>query len=141
MCGIAGFWAPGGVDPSGLAAISRMTAAIEHRGPDDEGCWSDSGVGLVLGHRRLSVIDLSPEGHQPMVSREGRYVIAFNGEIYNFGELRAELAARGVPFRGQSDTEVMLAAIERHGVEGAVRRFAGMFAFALYDRRERRLHL
>jgi asparagine synthase (glutamine-hydrolysing) len=118
-----------------------MTGAIRHRGPDDEGCWLDASVGLALGHRRLSVIDLSPEGHQPMASRDGRYVIAFNGEIYNFRDLRVELEAGGARFRGQSDTEVMLAAIERHGVHAAVGRFTGMFAFALFDRAERRLHL
>jgi asparagine synthase (glutamine-hydrolysing) len=118
-----------------------MTAAIRHRGPDDAGCWSDTRIGLALGHRRLSIIDLSPEGHQPMASREGRYIISFNGEIYNFRELRAELEAYGARFRGQSDTEVMLAAIERGGIGRAVRQFTGMFAFALVDRLENRLHL
>jgi asparagine synthase (glutamine-hydrolysing) len=118
-----------------------MTSAIRHRGPDDAGSWSDRRIGLALGHRRLSVIDLSPEGHQPMASGEGRYIIIFNGEIYNFRELRAELEAYGARFRSQSDTEVMLAAIERQGIAGAVRQFAGMFAFALFDRLENRLHL
>src|SRR6266542_18867 len=130
MCGLAGFLAPAGLDESALPVLGRMTSAIRHRGPDDVGCWSDPRLGVALGHFRLSVIDLSPEGHQPMVSREGRYVIIFNGEIYNFLELRTELEAYGVRFRSQSDTEVMLAAIERQGVVGAVRRFAGMFAFA-----------
>src|SRR5262245_26065004 len=106
MCGIAGFWTPGGMDASGPAVLTRMTGAIQHRGPDDEGCWTDSEVGLALGHRRLSVIDLSPEGHQPMRSRNSRYVMAFNGEIYNFRELRAGLEAHGTTFRGQSDTEI-----------------------------------
>jgi asparagine synthase (glutamine-hydrolysing) len=118
-----------------------MISALHHRGPDDSGHWSDAQIGLALGHCRLSIIDLSPEGHQPMESHQGRYVIAFNGEIYNFLELRADLEAHGARFRGQSDTEVMLAAIERHGIVGAVRQFAGMFAFALFDRLESRLHL
>jgi asparagine synthase (glutamine-hydrolysing) len=141
MCGIAGFWTPGGLDESAVTTLGQMTAAIRHRGPDDEGCWLDHRVGLALGHRRLSIIDLSPEGHQPMTSCDGRYVIVFNGEIYNFRDLRAQLEAYGARFRGQSDTEVMLAAIERYGIERAVRQFAGMFAFALFDRLENRLHL
>src|SRR2546425_961824 len=141
MCGIVGFWTPGGLTESALPVLGRMTSAIRHRGPDDTGCWSDASIGLALGHRRLSVIDLSPEGHQPMVSRQGRYVMIFNGEIYNFLELRAELKAYGGRFRSQSDTEVMLAAIERRGIVDAVRQFAGMFAFVAFDRLERRLHL
>jgi asparagine synthase (glutamine-hydrolysing) len=141
VCGIAGFWVPRGLDESAEAVLGRMTAAIRHRGPDDTGCWSDPRIGVALGHRRLSVIDLSPEGRQPMTSPQGRYVIVFNGEIYNFLELRAELEAGGTVLRSHSDTEVMLAVFEREGVEAAVRRFAGMFAFALFDRRENRLHL
>jgi asparagine synthase (glutamine-hydrolysing) len=141
VCGLAGFWAVGGLDESALSVLGRMTSAISHRGPDDAGCWSDPRLGVALGHRRLSIIDLSPEGHQPMASREGRYIIVFNGEIYNFLELRAELEASGVRFRSRCDTEVMLAAIERQGVMGAVQGFAGMFAFVLLDRLERRLHL
>jgi asparagine synthase (glutamine-hydrolysing) len=129
------------LDESALAVVGRMTSAIRHRGPDDDGCWWDSRLGLALGHRRLSVIDLSSEGHQPMASRHNRYIIIFNGEIYNFLELRGELAASGARFRGQSDTEVMLAAIERYGVLAAVQRFAGMFAFVLLDSLENRLHL
>jgi asparagine synthase (glutamine-hydrolysing) len=116
-----------------------MSDAIPHRGPDDDGLWVEPKVGLALGHRRLSIIDLSPEGHQPMTSDGGRYVIAFNGEVYNFRELRKEL--NGYSWRGHSDTEVMLAAIETWGLEGAVKRFIGMFAFALWDRKERLLHL
>lgn len=141
MCGLAGFWSPGGLDESAVAVLGRMTSAIRHRGPDDAGCWSDARVGVALGHRRLSIIDLSPQGHQPMASRGDRYIIIFNGEIYNFLELRAELEAYGARFRGQSDTEVILAAIERQGVVGAVQRFAGMFAFAVFDRLTNRLHL
>jgi asparagine synthase (glutamine-hydrolysing) len=141
MCGIAGFWSPGGLDESAIAVLGKMTSAIRHRGPDDAGCWSDSRLGIALGHRRLSVIDLSPEGRQPMTSASGRYVIIFNGEIYNFVDLRRHLEAEAVRFRGHSDTEVMLAAIERDGILKATQRFAGMFGFALFDRRENLLHL
>jgi asparagine synthase (glutamine-hydrolysing) len=141
MCGVTGFWTSDGVNETALDVVRGMTAALRHRGPDDEGYWSEPATGVVLGHRRLSIIDLSPEGHQPMVSASGRYVIAYNGEIYNFLDLRRELADLGVRFRGRSDTEVMLAAVEQWGVLDAVRRFAGMFAFALYDRTERTLHL
>jgi asparagine synthase (glutamine-hydrolysing) len=118
-----------------------MTDAIKHRGPDDEGQWLDSEAGVALGARRLSILDLSPEGHQPMVSQSGRWVVAFNGEIYNFRELRAIVESSGVRLRGHSDTEIMLASFERWGVRSAVERFAGMFAFALWDRAERALHL
>jgi len=117
-----------------------MTDAISHRGPDDAGCWVEHDVGVALGNRRLSIIDLSPEGHQPMVSKSGRYVISFNGEIYNFRELREELSG-DYSWRGHSDTEVMLRAVEAWGLEAAARRFVGMFAFALWDRKERLLHL
>jgi asparagine synthase (glutamine-hydrolysing) len=143
MCGIAGALDPGKSTSSdelrGLAA--RMSAALRHRGPDDEGTWVDAEVGIAFGHRRLSIIDLSSEGHQPMHSACGRYVITFNGEVFNFRALRQELEPRGQPFRGHSDTEVMLAAVVEWGLEEAVRRFIGMFAFALWDRRERVLHL
>ena len=145
MCGIAGFLDPRGTsDRASLEATARgMARAIAHRGPDDEGTWADADAGIALGHRRLSIVDLSPEGHQPMASASGRYVIAFNGEIYNFEAIRAELdAAIDAPrWRGHSDTEVMLAAFERWGVDGALTRFNGMFAFALWDRQARTLHL
>src|SRR6266700_1909635 len=141
MCGIAGFWAPRGLDQSAPPVLERMTSAIGHRGPDDAGCWSDPRIGLALGHRRLSVVDLSPGGHQPMASHQGRYVIIFNGEIYNFQDLRAELETKGARFRSESDTEVMLAAMELHGVVPAIQQFGGMFAFVLFDRLENRLHL
>jgi asparagine synthase (glutamine-hydrolysing) len=118
-----------------------MTAVLHHRGPDDDGVWTDPDAGLALGHRRLSIIDLSPAGHQPMPSPSGRYWIVFNGEIYNFQELRHELSSLGATFRGNSDTEVLLHAVERWGVERAMQRLAGMFAIALWDRAERELHL
>ncbi|AFZ20904.1 asparagine synthase (glutamine-hydrolyzing) [Allocoleopsis franciscana] len=143
MCGIVGFW-----DNSQqlntdqlVPMVQRMSDTLLHRGPDDGGTWVDAEAGIALGHRRLAIVDLSPEGHQPMVSAEGRYVIVFNGEIYNFVELRRQLEQLGHRFRGHSDTEVMLAAFSQWGLDAAVRSFNGMFAFALWDRQERVLHL
>jgi asparagine synthase (glutamine-hydrolysing) len=139
MCGIVGCWSPdAGIDER--AAAERMAYAVRHRGPDDAGVWCDPDTGLALGHRRLSILDLSPEGHQPMPSRDGRWVIAFNGEIYNFAALRAELEARGVRFRGHSDTEVLVEGIASWGLVPTLRRAAGMFAIAVWDRAERTLH-
>lgn len=130
MCGIAGFTYNNEVnDPSSM--IRLMSDQIAHRGPDDSGYWINDKLGLSLGHRRLAIIDLSPQGHQPMISHSGRYVITFNGEIYNFKKLALELS--GYPFRGHSDTEIMLAAFERWGVEAAVSKFTGMFAFGVVD--------
>ena len=142
MCGISGFWNPGngGSDPSPALIAREMAAALAHRGPDSDGVWVDEERGLALGHRRLAIIDLSPHGHQPMLSPSGRYVISFNGEIYNFQALRRELADR-FHFEGGSDTEILLAAVEAYGLRGALDRFVGMFAFALWDRAEARLHL
>src|SRR5487761_253977 len=142
MCGIAGFVEAGGNNAEDLAArVQRMACALRHRGPDDSGVWVDAATGVALGHRRLSIVDLSPHGHQPMPSRCGRYVMVFNGEVYNFAELRRELEPQGHTFRGHSDTEVMLAAICQWGLKAAIQRFIGMFAFALWDCKERALHL
>jgi asparagine synthase (glutamine-hydrolysing) len=143
MCGIAGFWDTrhrfGGDE--GAAVLRAMTRRLRHRGPDDEGYFQEANAGLALGHRRLSIIDLSPEGHQPMVSPSGRYAMVFNGEVYNHKHLRADLEKAGFTFRGHSDTEAMLAAIEHWGLDEAVKRFNGMFAFALWDRKDRTLAL
>lgn len=123
------------------AAVGRMADTLAHRGPDDSGAWVDAAAGVALGFRRLSILDLSPAGHQPMASHSGRYVVVFNGEIYNFAALRKELEPLGHAFRGHSDTEVMLAAIESWGLEAAVQKFIGMFAIALWDRETRTLAL
>jgi len=139
MCGIAGILGYGGTD--GGQAVLPMVEAIRYRGPDDTGVWCDNQAGIALGHARLSILDLSATGHQPMVSADGRYVVSYNGEIYNFSELRKELESRGSVFRGHSDTEVLLEAISRWGLDAAVKRFNGMFAFALWDRQTRTLSL
>jgi asparagine synthase (glutamine-hydrolysing) len=155
MCGFSGF-----IDATPFLALKewpamleRMGEAIGHRGPDDSGVWLDVDAGIGLSHRRLSILDLSPQGHQPMLSVSGRYVIVFNGEIYNHRTLRKELEFSPLPhapsvggegvisWRGHSDTEVVLAAFERWGVEAALASFNGMFAFALWDRRDCVLHL
>lgn len=142
MCGFAGAFAPDTNDDRWRGSLGAMAAALSHRGPDDEGLWWDAAAGIGLAFRRLAILDLSVEGHQPMTSASGRYVIAFNGEVFNFAELRADLGGPAeIAWRGHSDTEVMLAAIEAWGLAPAVSRFVGMFAFALWDRRERRLHL
>ncbi len=110
MCGLTGFWQPG-AHADALAPIARaMAARIAHRGPDDDGVWTDAEAGIALAHRRLSILDLSPAGHQPMPSASGRWVIAFNGEIYNHLQLRAELERAGAApaWRGHSDTETLL---------------------------------
>ena len=144
MCGITGFWQDPGASSEELAAIARgMGHTLAHRGPDDAGVWVDAACGIALAHRRLSVLDLTPEGHQPMPSAAGRYVISFNGEIYNYRDVRSDLeAAHAAPtWRGHSDTEVLLAAIEHWGLAGALGHLTGMFAFALWDRGERQLYL
>jgi len=142
MCGLAGIFARKNWTPEELHRVtSRMTATLVHRGPDDSGIWVDAWAGVALGFRRLSIIDLSAEGHQPMPSASGRFIAIFNGEIYNHSRLRRDLEATGCSFRGHSDTEVMLAAFERWGIEQAVRRFIGMFAIVVWDTRRRELSL
>ena len=137
MCGFAGMFAVNRSVDEGL--LVRMGNAIAHRGPDDSGQWMDPQTGIGLTHRRLSIVDLSPAGHQPMVSPSARFVIAFNGEIYNHAEMRTSLS--GVAWRGHSDTETLLAAFDVFGVEAALKRCVGMFAFALWDRADRSLIL
>ncbi|MDF0750463.1 asparagine synthase (glutamine-hydrolyzing) [Marinobacter sp. 71-i] len=143
MCGIAGFAGPDlpGSKEQYESILDGMGQAILHRGPDAGGVWFSGEMGLGLSHRRLSIIDLSEFGAQPMASESGRYVISFNGEVYNFRNLKTELEGAGARFRGHSDTEVMLAAFEAWGVEQALARFSGMFAFALADRKELKLYL
>jgi asparagine synthase (glutamine-hydrolysing) len=145
MCGLTGFLNTHAVTSTELLTtqVIPMTNTLHHRGPDDGGIWVDSETGMALGHRRLSIVDLSPQGHQPMFSANGRFVIVFNGEIYNYQTLRDELEKSGAApnWRGHSDTEVMLAAINQWGIENAIKRFVGMFAFALWDRQERVLYL
>ncbi|MDX2098187.1 MAG: asparagine synthase (glutamine-hydrolyzing) [Leptolyngbyaceae cyanobacterium bins.59] len=143
MCGIVGFWDFSTTQTSDWLSktVGTMADTLTHRGPDDEGIWVNEQAGIALGHRRLAIVDLSPEGHQPMFSADGRFAIVFNGEIYNFPVLRRHLEQVGYHFRGHSDTEVMLAGFQEWGVRGALERFVGMFAFALWDRQERKLHL
>lgn len=143
MCGITGFFNLSHEAPRQRleCIINRMTDSLVHRGPDSQGVWVDPQAGVALGHRRLAVIDLSSEGHQPMFSISGRYALVFNGEIYNYEVLRDELARLGGHFRGHSDTEVLLAAICQWGFEAALQKLNGMFALALWDREEQRLSL
>jgi asparagine synthase (glutamine-hydrolysing) len=144
MCGLAGFFDAGAtLAVAGWPAVlGHMGGAILHRGPDDAGVWSDPEAGIGLVHRRLSVLDLTPAGHQPMLSASGRYVLAFNGEIYNHLELRRELGLQsGIAWRGHSDTETLLAGFETWGLEATLKKSIGMFAMALWDRAERTLVL
>jgi len=143
MCGIAGYLDGLRQTSAGTLEhrVQAMAVQLIHRGPDDSGSWVDASVGLALASRRLAIVDLSPEGHQPMLSHSGRFVVTFNGEIYNFLELRKSLETLGHGFRGHSDTEVLLAAVTEWGLEGALQAFEGMFAFALWDRESRALHL
>lgn len=141
MCGIAGFLRSGSGGDQDADLVRRMADALHHRGPDDSGVWVDDSAGIAFGHRRLSIIDLSPQGHQPMVSRSGRTVLVYNGEVYNHRELRAELEAMGVEFRSESDTEVILEACEKWGVDVTTTRLIGMFAFAVWDRSDQTLTL
>ncbi len=142
MCGIAGAIEREVRSAEALEDTAwKMIAPLVHRGPDAGGVWTDAEAGVAIGHRRLSIIDLSPAGAQPMVSASGRYLLSYNGEIYNTAELRADLERQGATFRGHSDTEVLLEACAAWGVERAVKRLIGMFAFALWDRAERCLWL
>ena len=131
MCGLVGFWNRNGGDAD-ATLVRQMLDKIVHRGPDDAGVWTGDGVGLGLC--RLSILDLSERGHQPFLTRNGEGVLVYNGEVYNFPELRTELEACGHLFVSESDTEVVLAALQEWGVEAAVPRFNGMFAFAYYER-------
>jgi asparagine synthase (glutamine-hydrolysing) len=140
VCGIAGFWLTRAL-ASPEIVLRRMTDSLLHRGPDAGDQWFESNAGIGLGHRRLAIVDLTDTGRQPMRSISGRYVAVFNGEIYNFQAIRSELQALGSTFRGQSDTEVMLAAFDTWGVSRAVRRLAGMFAIALWDANDGTLYL
>src|SRR5690606_29550554 len=137
MCGIAGYLNLNGA-PASVAVLKRMTDAIAHRGPDGEGHYTDGPLGL--GHRRLAIIDLSPAGRQPMATADGTLVVSYNGEIYNYRELRAELEAEGATFRSRSDTEVLLQAWGRWG-ERSLQKLNGMFAFTLWDRGRQELVL
>lgn len=128
-------------DADALRLIGAMTNTLSHRGPDGDGTWVDQDGMVALGHRRLAVIDLTEAGRQPMASADGRWMITYNGEVYNFPQLRAELEALGVAFRGHSDTEVILEGVARWGVEAAARRLNGIFAFAIWDRLEHSLFL
>jgi asparagine synthase (glutamine-hydrolysing) len=145
MCGIAGLFRPGGSADDALLSgtARRMTEALAHRGPDAGGIWVSASAGIALGHRRLSILDLSEAGAQPMRSECGRFAVTFNGEIYNHLDIRAALEAEGAApnWRGHSDTETLLYAVRRWGVRAALQRFSGMFAFALWDERERTLTL
>ena len=143
MCGFVGFIARGPLTGNDASTARTMADAIAHRGPDDEGVWTDDAAGVALAHRRLAIVDLSPAGHQPMVSHSGRFVIAFNGEIYNHSDVRKCLESEGKApvWRGHSDTEVLIEAIAAWGVKATLERCVGMFAFALWDGNERTLVL
>lgn len=142
MCGITGFWQQTAGEQECLICLAReMNGSLVHRGPDDGGEWADAPAGLALANRRLAILDLSPAGHQPMISQCGRFAIVYNGEVYNFGEIRRELEADGCRFRSRSDTEAILEACARWGVGPAVARMNGMFAFAFWDGKRRRLTL
>lgn len=137
MCGIVGLVGPG----ASADDLARLSVTVAHRGPDDDGDWVDQAAGVALGHRRLSIVDLTPAGHQPMTSADGRWVLALNGEIYDHADHRRYLEQAGVALRGRSDTEVLLEMIARLGLREALSRVEGMFALALWDRSERTLVL
>ena len=139
MCGIAGWQYLPGAEPA-ITVLDRMAASIRHRGPDDNGEYRETAAGVALAHRRLSIIDLSAASHQPMLDPVRRIVLVYNGELYNFRELRRELQGRGHGFRSAGDTEVVLRSFIEWGV-GAFERFNGMFALALWDGVSQTLHL
>ena len=141
MCGITGFINHSrNQDGATLAATAKaMADVLTYRGPDEGDVWVEPSAGVAFGHRRLAIVDLSPAGHQPMASADGRFVIAYNGEIYNARDVAADLPGRN--WRGHSDTEVLIEACAAWGVEKATQRFIGMFAFALWDKAERKLTL
>lgn len=142
MCGIAGFLTTESQTLDRVSqTVTNMASTLEHRGPDDSGIWCDPEAGIALGHRRLAVVGLGSAGAQPMTSHSGRWVISYNGEIYNFRALRRELEQAGVVFHGTADTEVLVEAIDRWGLREAVERTDGMFAFAAWDRSRQRLSL
>lgn len=143
MCGIAGFWdfSKNLSRENASSILEAMNDTLKERGPDAYGAYMNEKSGVALGHRRLSIVDLSEAGAQPMHSQSGRYTIVFNGEVYNANRLRPELLAKGYRFKGTSDTEVMLACIEEYGLKNALEYFMGMFAFALFDHDEHLLHL
>lgn len=141
MCGIAGYLYRGTRSYDSTELLRTMSDCLEHRGPDSSGLWFDDEAGIGLSHRRLSILDLSALGHQPMTSANDRYIIVYNGEVYNFLEIRETLAQLGHQFRGDSDTEVLLASISAWGIEKTVGLLNGMFAFAVWDKQERQLHL
>ena len=141
MCGIAGILDPFGEEPDLATLVASMASVLVHRGPDDHGVWTDEAAGVAIAFRRLSIVDLSSEGHQPMRSPDGRYVIVFNGELYNHRALRDRLSGLGHRFRGTSDTEVLLAAIVEWGLRATLERSNGMFAFGLWDASTHRLSL
>ncbi|MDP3562003.1 MAG: asparagine synthase (glutamine-hydrolyzing) [Legionellaceae bacterium] len=141
MCGLVGFFNTNQTIKTPIAIISNMTDRLAHRGPDDSGLWADPHHGIAFGHRRLAIMDLSLSGHQPMTSHHDRYVIVYNGEIYNARELKKQLEQKNHRFIGHSDTEVILTLIEEDGLESALKQLSGMFAFALWDKQEKILQL
>ena len=144
MCGFAGFIHPDGVSSSEAAHIlKKQTDAISRRGPDDSGFWIDEALGVGLGHRRLAIVDLSPQGHQPMVSSCGRFILIFNGEIYNHLEIRRKLSqsSNSIQWRGTSDTETLLGCFEIWGIKKTLMKLSGMFAFGVFDYKEKCLYL
>lgn len=141
MCGLTGFLQEPHHRDNPATLISVMTARLKHRGPDDHGLWVQPNDGIALGHQRLSILDLSSRGHQPMHSQNDRYVMVYNGEIYNFQDLKKQLEAKNHRFKSHSDTEVILTLVTEYGLKQALPLLSGMFAFALWDKQEKTLHL